>query len=118
METNTFGVQILESVINGNHYDRSLRGFLIIEDALESMKWKAFWATSGKSLEHHKTALEAFSYSFEQNDSTKQPSNGIIKSSSTSLLQLSQRWINSYQYAPMHRKCVSTGMVLSETLDT
>lgn len=43
--------RIMESLINGSHYNCSLSGFLIIEDTPDSMKWKIFWAMSGKSVE-------------------------------------------------------------------
>ena len=35
VQTNQFGIKVVESVINGCRCDRSLRGFLIIEDALK-----------------------------------------------------------------------------------
>ena len=68
VETNLFGIKAVESVINDCCYNRSLRGFLIIEDALELMIWKTFWATTGKTVEHHKRALETLATLFVQKD--------------------------------------------------
>ena len=42
VETGTFGIKITESVTSWSHYDRSVRGLLILEDALEVLKWKVF----------------------------------------------------------------------------
>ena len=42
VETGAFGISIIESVTSGSHYDRPLRGLLILEDAVEALKWKTF----------------------------------------------------------------------------
>ena len=43
IETKTFAVQVVESVFDGIHYIRSLRGLLIFCKAIHSLQWKAFW---------------------------------------------------------------------------
>ena len=45
IECGTFGQGVMETVLNGNHYYRSLAGLLIIEDLIVSIKWKAFFLT-------------------------------------------------------------------------
>ena len=42
VETKVFGVKVVEQVISGGHYERSLRAYLILEDVIEIMKWKVF----------------------------------------------------------------------------
>ena len=39
----------MESVLNGTNYVRSLRGILIIECAIEAVRWQAFWKNCDKS---------------------------------------------------------------------
>lgn len=43
IETEVFGVKPVESVMKGTHYVRSLRGIIITPEAIEAMKWYAFW---------------------------------------------------------------------------
>ena len=43
VETETFGIKVTESVIEGSNYVRAFRGLLITAEAIESMKWDAFW---------------------------------------------------------------------------
>ena len=43
IETKTFGVNVVESVLNGTHYVRSMRGLLIISEVITIMQWEAFW---------------------------------------------------------------------------
>ena len=38
-----FGVKTVEAVISGSHYIRSLRGFLMMFDIIDMLRWKAFW---------------------------------------------------------------------------
>ena len=40
-----FGKNTIESVLSGGHYVCSLAGMQVIKEALESMKWEAFWMT-------------------------------------------------------------------------
>ena len=48
LETNIFGKKTIEQILNGTHYVRSLRGFIIIGEAIERLKWKAFFEQYGK----------------------------------------------------------------------
>ena len=43
VETNVFGVKVLESVLNGSSYAMCSKGFQILGDVIEQTKWKAFW---------------------------------------------------------------------------
>ena len=47
--TGTFGIKVVESVLGGTHYVRSLRGLLIISEALTIMQWEAFWQSRDRS---------------------------------------------------------------------
>ena len=49
VETETFGIKVAESVIQGSHYVRAFRGLLIAAEAVESMKWDAFWTVQDRS---------------------------------------------------------------------
>ena len=40
-ESSAFGTNVVDAVINGSHYVRSLRDI--------HLKWEAFWASRGKS---------------------------------------------------------------------
>ena len=46
VETGVFGLKAAESMMNGSHYIRSLRGIIILADALNTLKWEAFWKTN------------------------------------------------------------------------
>ena len=50
VETKVFGEKVLEQALSGNHYELSLRGYLILEDAIEIMKWKAFMEKCDESV--------------------------------------------------------------------
>lgn len=43
VETEAFGVKITESVTSESQYDCSQRRLLILEDAVDVLKRKAFW---------------------------------------------------------------------------
>ena len=46
VETGVFGVKAVESMMNGSHYIRSLGRIIILADALNTLKWEAFWKTN------------------------------------------------------------------------
>ena len=48
IETKTFGIKVLQSVFDGTHYIRSLRGLLLISEAIHSLQWEAFWLRHSK----------------------------------------------------------------------
>ena len=48
IETKTFGIKVVQSVFDGTHYIRSLRGLLIISEAIHSLQWEAFWLRHSK----------------------------------------------------------------------
>ena len=41
-QARVFGVKIVDSVLDGTHYVRSLKGLLILANAVEKLKWSAF----------------------------------------------------------------------------
>ena len=41
-QARVFGVKIVDSVLDGTHYVRSLKGLLILANAIEKLKWSAF----------------------------------------------------------------------------
>ena len=41
--TKVFTVKTVDSALNGTHYVRLLKAFLILASAIEKMKWKAFY---------------------------------------------------------------------------
>ena len=49
-----FGIMIIETATSGSHYDCSLQGLSILEDAVETLKWKAFWKHSKEGGERLK----------------------------------------------------------------
>ena len=44
-QTRVFGVKIVDSVLDGPHYVRSLKGLLILANTVEKLKWAAFTQT-------------------------------------------------------------------------
>ena len=44
-QTRFFGIKIVDSVLEGSHYVRSLKGLLILANAIEKLKWEAFIKT-------------------------------------------------------------------------
>ena len=40
--TQVFGDNVIDAVLNGTKYARSLKGYLILSDAIEKLKWEAF----------------------------------------------------------------------------
>ena len=44
-QTRIFGVKIVDSVLDGTHYVRSLKGLLILANAIEKLKCSAFTQT-------------------------------------------------------------------------
>ena len=56
LEKVIFGEKLLEAVLCGTNYVRALRGLLIIQYAIENVKWKAFWEKD--NIDDHAVALE------------------------------------------------------------
>lgn len=48
MECNVFGTTVIEAIMNGTHYVRSIKGMMIIADAVEKLRWKTFWSVTIK----------------------------------------------------------------------
>ena len=40
--TQVFGVNVIDAVLNGANYTCSLKGYLILANAIEKLKWEAF----------------------------------------------------------------------------
>jgi len=49
IETGVFGIKTLEQVLAGSHYERSLFGFLVVEECILNLQWKAFWLEADTS---------------------------------------------------------------------
>ena len=56
---------------SGSHYDPSLRGLLILEDAVEALKWKAFWKHTKEGGERLKDQLTVIDESLELRNKDK-----------------------------------------------
>ena len=41
-QTEVFGVDVVDAVLNGKNYVRSLKGYLILAYAIEKLRWEAF----------------------------------------------------------------------------
>ena len=59
--TQVFGVNVIDAVLNGTNYARSLKGYLILFNVIEKLKWEAF----SKHIDPHELsefskALKAF----------------------------------------------------------
>ena len=50
VETQVFGKKVIEQVLNGSHYIRSLRAILILVDSINRLKWDAFWENNKKKI--------------------------------------------------------------------
>ena len=48
IEMKTFGIKVVQSVFDGTHYIRSLRGLLILSEAIHSLQLEAFWLRHSK----------------------------------------------------------------------
>ena len=61
VESKAFGPNVIDLVLSGRHYVRSLRGFLLTEDAIEVLKWEAFWKEAGETIKEERENLEYLS---------------------------------------------------------
>ena len=48
IECAVFGRGVIESVLDGSHYDRAITGMLILEDMIRSLQWEIFWSKKAK----------------------------------------------------------------------
>ena len=55
VETQVFGKNLIEQMLNGTHYIRSLRAILLLVDSINRLKWDAFW--ENKKKEKYKETL-------------------------------------------------------------
>ena len=64
-QTEVFGVDVVDAVLNGANYVRSLKDYLILANAIEKLKWEAFlehndlheFSEFAKSLKEFQIAL-------------------------------------------------------------
>ena len=63
VETQVFGKKVIEQMLNGTHYIRSLRAILTFVDSINRLKWDAFWENN-KEEKYRETLplLETFYY--------------------------------------------------------
>ena len=63
VETQVFRKKVIEQVLNGTHYIRSLRAILILMDSINRLKWDAFWENNKKEkFKETLPLLETFYY--------------------------------------------------------
>ena len=48
--TQVFGKKVIEQVLSGTHYIRSLRAILILVDSINRLKWDVFWENNKKKI--------------------------------------------------------------------
>ena len=83
VETKAFELKVIESVLGGSNYVRALRGLLIVAEAVESMKWDAFWMTRDRNdFVFERSALSDLLLSLQDKDpaATKSDFQTCIKS--------------------------------------
>ena len=51
IESGTFGVNVVQSVLNGRHYVRSVKGMTILSEALQRIQWMEFFKL--QDMEHY-----------------------------------------------------------------
>ena len=71
-ETGVFGLKAVESMMNGSHCIRSLRGIIILADALSALKWESFWRTNdGADFDDILSAADPLKITFKEKDSSR-----------------------------------------------
>ena len=54
IESGTFGVNVVESVMNGRHYSRSLKGLQLLKEAMTRYQWAEFFKDESNVVKHRK----------------------------------------------------------------
>ena len=68
VETQVFGKKVIEQVLNGTDYIRSLRAILLLVDSKNRLKWDAFWEYNNKEkCKETLPLLETFNYEVTKN---------------------------------------------------
>ena len=67
IECGTFGPGVMETMLIDKHYYRSLAGFLIIENLVICLQWRAFWLIHNKGDYPFLTELESLAKSLAEN---------------------------------------------------
>ena len=57
IESGTFGVNVVESVMNGRHYNRSLKGLQLLKEAMSRLQWAEFFKKESNVVKHKPTML-------------------------------------------------------------
>ena len=69
VETDVFGVKVMESILAATNYVRSLRGIQTLTGAIELVKWKAFWNFDDpKDFENSIQVAKRFAETLENKD--------------------------------------------------
>ena len=55
IESGTFGVNVVESVLNGRHYTRSFKGLALLKEALSRLQWAEFFKEESNANKHRRT---------------------------------------------------------------
>ena len=118
IESGVFGVNVVESVLNGSNYVRSLKGLQLLKETLSRLQWVEFFKTDNNKdknsdqLETVKRLREAIS------EKSKEASRGVVEnfeSSCDTLIQDFDKFIHAgcedsetFQYWNTFLKLMST----------
>ena len=67
VETVVFGKKVIQQVLNGTCYIRSLRAILIFMYSINRLKWEAFWENNKNEKYKETPLLETFYYAVTKN---------------------------------------------------
>ena len=81
MEAGVFGPGVLETVLNGGHYYRSLAGNLFLDDLITYFQWCAFWSVNKKESYPCIPQLEELKEKLSKNAACADEFNNAIEAS-------------------------------------
>ena len=55
IESGTFVVNVVESVLNGRHYSMSYKGLSLMKEALSRLQWTGFFKEESNAIIHRRT---------------------------------------------------------------
>ena len=103
VETEACGIKIIESVTSWSNYDCSLRGLLILEDAVEALKWKSFQKHS-KGRERLKYQLKLIAQSLESRNKGEV---NIICAAKTEVIETLKDLVQTFVYKAVKNSEIS-----------
>ena len=54
IEIGTFGVSVVETVLNGRHYTRSFKGLSLLKEALTRLQWTELFKDESHAIKHRR----------------------------------------------------------------